>query len=204
MTMNPTMRNLLWLVLLIVGWTIAMDWHDELGTLRPEYQRQQRLRTREQQATQATDWNQVAQQAATAQLAWLHRLPEVHQTGIFRAQAMENMADLCNHLDNPCQVSALGESATQRSTAANTPGSSTADLTGLFSTSVRVSAPLNKKLMNLLQEIENGPVLRKIERFTARGGNAEIIVKTFGLELSSAQGLQKSAQAQAPDAATDD
>ena len=63
---------------------------------------------------------------------------------------------------------------------------------------------LNKKLMNLLQEIENGPVLRKIERFTARGGNAEIIVKTFGLELSSAQGLQKSAQAQAPDAATDD
>lgn len=207
--MKPTMRHLLWLVLLIVGWTIAMDWHDELRALRPEYERQQHLRAREQQAAQALDWGDIAQQAATAQLAWLQRLPEIPQTGIFRAQAMENMADLCNRLGTPCQVSAMGESATPRSApatnATNHPNaaSTAADIPGLFSTSVRLSVPLNKQLLNLLQEIESGPVLRKIERFTVRGSNAEIIVKTFGLELASAQALQKSAQAQAASAPQD-
>ena len=65
-----------------------------------------------------------------------------------------------------------------------------------MSTSVRVTTGLGDKLMPLLQEIENGPVLRKVEKFTVRSGRADFVVKTFGLDQQSATATRSAAERQ--------
>lgn len=203
--MSPSLRWLIWLAVLIAGWSVVLDWQDELAKLQPERERLERLRQREQSAITAVNWERLSQDAAKAQLAWLERLPQVVQTGVFRAEAMEGMADLCNRLDAPCQVSAMGETASSRTPS---PGSASpaggsasegaaGEVPGLISTSVRVSTGLGEKLVPLLREIENGPVLRRVERFTVRSGRADFVVKTYGLDHQSAAALSAAAQRQA-------
>lgn len=199
--MNSSLRWLIWLALLIGGWSITLDWQDELEKLRPERERLERLRQREENAISAIDWEQLSHQAAKAQLAWLNRLPEVSQMGVFRAEAMETMADLCKRLEAPCQVAAMGETSSSRVPPpgnASRPGSpaTPTEPQGLVSTSVRVTTGLGDKLMPLLQEIENGPVLRKVEKFTVRSGRADFVVKTFGLDQQSATATRSAAERQ--------
>ncbi|WP_148665183.1 MULTISPECIES: hypothetical protein [Diaphorobacter] len=213
--MTPVMRRLIWLALLIGGCSVILDWQDDLDKLRPEHERLERLRAREQSAISAIDWQHASREAAQAQLEWLNRLPEVSQLGVFRAEAMETMADLCKRLDAPCQVSAMGETSAQRpspadgmlssGTASRAAGRSTgtgtpsgpAELQGLLTTSVRIATPPGKHLVALLQGIEDGPVLRKIDRFTVRGGRAEIVVKTYGLDQQAATTYKSAALRQA-------
>ena len=199
--MNSSLRWLIWLALLIGGWSVTLDWQDELEKIRPERERLERLRQREETAISAIDWAQLSHQAAKAQLAWLNRLPEVSQMGVFRAEAMETMADLCKRLEAPCQVAAMGETSSSRVPPpgnASRPGSPTipTEPQGLVSTSVRVTTGLGDKLMPLLQEIENGPVLRKVEKFTVRSGRADFVVKTFGLDQQSATTTRSAAERQ--------
>lgn len=199
--MNSSLRWLIWLALLIGGWSVTLDWQDELEKIRPERERLERLRQREETAISAIDWAQLSNEAGKAQLAWLNRLPEVSQMGVFRAEAMEAMADLCKRLDAPCQVAAMGETSSSRN---QTSGSATrsgsratpTEPQGLVSTSVRVTTGLGDKLMPLLQEIENGPVLRKVEKFTVRSGRADFVVKTFGLDQQSATATRSAAERQ--------
>ena len=203
--MSPSLRWLVWLAVLIAGWSVVLDWQDELAKLQPERERLERLRQREQSAISAVNWSRLSQEAAQAQLAWLERLPPVVQTGVFRAEAMEGMADLCTRLDAPCQVSAMGETASSRAPvsggASQGRGSASEgapdELPGLVSTSVRVTTGLGDKLAPLLREIENGPVLRRVERFTVRSGRADFGVKTYGLDHQSADALMAAAQRQA-------
>ena len=93
--MNSSLRWLIWLALLIGGWSVTLDWQDELEKIRPERERLERLRQREETAISAIDWAQLSNEAGKAQLAWLNRLPEVSPMGVFRAEALEAMADLC-------------------------------------------------------------------------------------------------------------
>jgi len=191
-TMTPVLRWLIWLVVLIVGYTVALDWQVELSKLRLEHAQMERQRQREENANLAIDWVQEAKIARQAQLAWLNRLPEVVQMGVFRAEAMESMSDLCQRLSANCQVAAMGETSVSllRSNL-GTPGRTSARdsvaLPGLVSTSVRVTVNLaGDKLMPMLRDIETGPVLRKIEKFSARGGRADMVIKTFGIESQAA------------------
>ena len=199
--MNSSLRWLIWLALLIGGWSVTLDWQDELEKIRPERERLERLRQREETAISAIDWAQLSNEAGKAQLAWLNRLPEVSQMGVFRAEAMEAMADLCKRLDAPCQVAAMGETSSSRIQTSGTATRSGSPATptepqGLVSTSVRVTTGLGDKLMPLLQEIENGPVLRKVEKFTVRSGRADFVVKTFGLDQQSATATRSAAERQ--------
>ncbi|NMM77914.1 hypothetical protein B2J89_14625 [Acidovorax sp. SRB_24] len=121
--------------------------------------------------------------------------------GVFRAEAMEAMADLCKRLEASCQVAAMGETSTSRIQApgnnAQSGGSTDAkELQGLVSTSVRVTTSLGNKLIPLLREIEGGPVLRKVEKFTVRSGRADFVVKTFGLDSQTATVLRAAAERQ--------
>lgn len=187
--MTPALRWLIWLAALVACFSITQDWQDELNKLRPERKRIERLRQHEESAMLSINWTQQAERAQQAQLAWQERLPEVTQMGVFRAEAMEAMADLCKQLETNCQVSALGETASNQahpnSINLNTrpSESNTFELPGLVSTSVRLNVNLTgDKLTPLLNEIERGRVLRKVEKFSVRGGQADMVVKTFGIE----------------------
>lgn len=200
--MSPSLRWLVWLALLIGGWSVTLDWQDELEKLRPERERLERLREREQSAILAVNWARLSREAGQAQLAWLDRLPEVTQTGVFRAEAMESMSDLCQRLQAPCQVAAMGETAAPRAQPAGSAANGgrlaeAGQLAGLVTTSVRITTALGDTLMPLLREIENGPVLRQVEKFTVRSGRADFIVKTYGLDQQAAQATRSAAQRQA-------
>ena len=125
----------------------------------------------------------------------------VSQMGVFRAEAMETMADLCKRLDASCQVAAMGETSSSRIQPQGNAARSGSPVTaaepqGLVTTSVRVTTGLGDKLMPLLQEIENGSVLRKVEKFTVRSGRADFVVKTFGLDQQSATTTRNAAERQ--------
>lgn len=187
--MTPMLKWLVWLAALIGLWSLALEWDAEIAQLRPEKAKLEQLRQREGFALQSVDWKEQEILARQAQLAWLDRLPEINQTGIFRAEAMENLSDLCKRLEASCQVASMGETFARSTSSATsaTLGSDNSrgefELQGLMSTGVRLSVGLaGNKLMPLMQEIEEGPVLRKIERFTVRSGRAELIVKVFGIQ----------------------
>lgn len=199
--MKPSLRWLIWLALLVGGWSVTLDWQDELNKLRPERERIERSRQREKHAASAIDWESLSRQAGEAQLAWLNRLPAVSQMGVFRAEAMEAMADLCKRQEAACQVAAMGETSTSRVQApGNNPQagspSDAKEPQGMVSTSVRVTASLDNKLMPLLRAVEEGPVLREVEKFTVRSGRADFIVKTFGLDSRTATVLKAAAERQ--------
>jgi hypothetical protein len=209
------MRNLIWVAALIGFWSMALDWRDQSEKLRPERERLERLKSREQNAIASVDWGKVSQDALAAQVAWLDRLPEITQPGVFRAEAMESLADLCKQIQAPCQVAAMGETATATSgndrllasqatqlggTSANRQASlprgssEAAGIPGLVTSSVKISTSLGPQLMPLLTALEEGPVLRKIDRFTVRSGRAEIIVKVYGMDSGTSLALRTAAQ----------
>ncbi len=174
--MTPSFRLLLWAAVL-VGWSVlVLDWRDEVVRLRPERAAFEQLRLKEQSALVNADWQGRLQDAKIAQAQWLARLPKVEQTGVFRAQALETIADLCKQIDVVCQIAALGENAAA-------PGRAGADgLSGLIITGVRVTAPIQgKQLELLLRTLENDTVLRRIDKVTVRSGRATLDVQTFGL-----------------------
>lgn len=197
--MTPMLRWLIWAAALVGMLSLILGWSDEIEALRPERARVEQLRQREENAMRGLDWRELAKRSRQAQLAWLERLPEVDQPGVYRAEAMESMADLCKRLDAACKVSALGEGAeipavqasgTQAATVVK--GRSGAALAGLVSTSVRVSVGLpGNKLLPLLREIEDGPVLRRVEKLSVRSGRADFVVKSYGLNASAAADVRR-------------
>lgn len=211
------MRNLIWIAILIGVWSMALDWREESEKLRPERERLERLKSREQNAIASIDWKKVSQDALTAQAAWLDRLPAITHPGVFRAEAMENLADLCKQVQAQCQVAAMGETAAVtgvsggalagQATAFGAPpanrqfnlspsSAAPTGIPGLVTTSVKISTNLGSQLMPLLIALEEGPVLRKIDRFTARSGKAEIVVKVYGMDSGAALALRTAAQGQ--------
>jgi len=194
--MTPTLRWLVWLAVLIGLWSVALEWEQEVARLKPEKQKLEQIRQREGSALQSVDWKAQELLARHAQIAWLDRLPEVSQVGIFRAEAMETISDLCGRLDASCQIASMGETQARGPTA-TTQGATANNLNelkGLVSTTLRITVGLSgNKLLPLMQEIEQGKVLRKIERFTVRSGRAELIVKIFGLESNVARGERAAA-----------
>ena len=174
--MTASFRLLLWAAVL-VGWSVlVLDWRDEVVKLRPERATFEQLRLKEQSALVNADWQARLQDAKIAQAQWLSRLPRVEQTGVFRAQALETVADMCKQIDAVCQVAALGENATA-------PAKAGADgLSGLITTSVRVTIPIQGKQLELfMSALENDTVLRRIEKVTVRSARATLDVQTFGM-----------------------
>ncbi len=174
--MTASFRLLLWAAVL-VGWSVlVLDWRDEVVKLRPERANFEQLRLKEQSALVNADWQSRLQDAKIAQAQWLSRLPRVEQTGVFRAQALETIADMCKQIDAVCQVGALGENATA-------PAKAGADgLSGLIATGVRVTIPIQGKQLELLMSaLENDTVLRRIEKVTVRSGRATLDVQSFGI-----------------------
>ena len=211
--MTASMRNLLWIAALIGFWSVALDWRDASEKLRPERERLEQLKSREQSAMTSVNWQRVAEEALMAQIAWLDRLPEVTRSGVFRAEAMESLADLCQQVEAPCQVAAMGETAT--ATSVNTSPAQPApairgggglstpqdakDVPGLVTTSVKISTNLGPRLMPLLTALEEGSALRRVDRFTVRSGRAEILVKVYGIDAGVSQALRQGAQRRASD-----
>ena len=192
--MSPVLRWLIWLAVLVAGFSVTLDWQDELTKIRPERERMEQMRQREGSAMLAVDWTQALERAGQAQIAWKERLPEVTQMGVFRAEALEAMADLCSQLEARCQVSALGEKTSSRAKSASANAKlgthDAMDVLGLVSTSVRLNVGLSgEKLASLLNGIERGAVLRKVEKFSVRGGQADMVVTTFGIENHVTTGL---------------
>lgn len=194
--MTPALRWLVWTAILVIGSTVSLDWRDELTKLRPEIERMESLRRREQSAMLSIDWVAQGRLARQAQLAWLNRLPEVQQMGVFRAEAMEAMADLCKQEAAICQIAALGETSATRVRSTLASGiPEPQELPGLVSTSVRLTVDLTGgKVTPILRRIETGPVLRQVGKFSVRSGRADFVVKTFGLESDSFSSVRVAAQ----------
>ena len=68
--MTASMRNLLWIAALIGFWSVALDWRDASEKLRPERERLEQLKSREQSAMTSVNWQRVAEEALMAQIAW--------------------------------------------------------------------------------------------------------------------------------------
>lgn len=208
--MTPMLRRLIWAAALVGALSLVLGWSDEIEALRPERARVEQLRLREENAMRGLDWLALAKQSHEAQLAWLERLPEVGHLGVYRAEAMESMADLCKKLDAACRVAAMGESVEVPALAASgaqglgaQKGRQGGPLVGLVSSSVRVSVGLpGNKLLPLLREIENGPVLRRVEKLTVRSGRADFVVKSYGMDGAAALAVRRNvpvvAASQAP------
>lgn len=185
--MTHNLRWLVWLAALIILANQAMEWEGELKQLQPEMKRLTELRLRERSSITSVNWAQQEQQALEAQLQWLERLPSITQTGTFRAQAMESLGDLCERLKAGCRVSAQGETVS--------PSGQDAQFPGLIYANVRVSVPLQyPHLDTLLGQIEQGPILRKIEKLAVRSGTIELQVRTYGLNSSNWQTTYDAAQ----------
>ena len=190
--MTTNLRLLIWASIL-VGWgVLLLDWHDEVVKLRPERARLEQLRAKEQSALWNVDWKNALMDAKQAQADWLARLPKVEQTGVFRAQALESIADTCKQLSVACQVGALGENVVAASAGNATTNSGPADasgltglsgLSGLITTGVRVTVPLQDKNLELLiKTIENDTVLRRIDKAVARSARLTLDVQVYGLD----------------------
>lgn len=183
--MTTNLRLLVWAAVL-VGWsTLLLDWRDEVTKLRPERVRLEQLRAKEQSALWNVDWKAALTDAKLAQSEWLARLPKVEQTGVFRAQALESIADICKQINAACQISALGESvaAIPAGAAAKT---NSLGLSGLITTGVRVSVPLqDKNLELLLKTLENDVILRRIDKAIARSARLTLDVQVYGLDTRS-------------------
>lgn len=180
--MTTNLRLLIWAAVLI-GWgTLLLDWRDEVVKLRPERVRLEQLRSKEQSALWNVDWKSALVDAKQAQAQWLSRLPVVEQTGVFRAQALESISDICKQLSVACQVGALGESVVAATTLPPGGKANTTGLSGLISTGVRVSVPLQDKNLELfIKTLENDVVLRRIDKATARSARMTFDVQVYGL-----------------------
>jgi hypothetical protein len=183
--MNSTLKSLLGWILVLAAATYVMDWYDAADQLRQESETSERLRQRTESQTRAVDWHATAETARDAQNAWLDRLVPIEATGVFRAVAMERMADLCTSIGVPCQVGAEGEkviSAPNKAGAMNAEVSDGAALPGLTSATVRVALPTTSaKLRDLIAELESGNDLRSIDKFSQRGARIELTVQTYGM-----------------------
>jgi hypothetical protein len=179
--MTTPLRLLVWAAVLI-GWLVLLlDWHDEVVKLRPERVRLEQLRAKEQSALWSVDWQSALRDAKQVQAQWLTRLPSVEQTGVFRAQALEGVGDLCKQLEAPCQVSALGENV---SAPAKT---GAAGLSGVITTGVRVGVPIQDgKLEMLINALENDSQLRRIDKIITSGGRVTMDIQVFGLNARPA------------------
>ena len=180
--MTTNLRLLIWAAVLI-GWgTLLLDWRDEVAKLRPERVRLEQLRSKEQSALWNVDWKSALVDAKQAQSQWLSRLPVVEQTGVFRAQALESISDICKQLSLACQVGALGESVVAATTLPSGVKGNATGLPGLISTGVRVSVPLQDKNLELfIKTLENDVVLRRIDKATARSARITFDVQVYGL-----------------------
>jgi hypothetical protein len=199
--MSDTLKTLLGCLLLVALGTAALDWQDTANQLQQESEASHRLRQRLENQARTADWPVLAQQAHEAQSAWLDRLVEVETTGVFRAVAMERMADLCKSVDVPCQVGAVGEKVlstpqdpSQPANTAATAKPAPPSLPGLVSATVRLTFPVNSPgLHKLLTEIETGPILRSIDKFTVRAGRVEMLVQNYGMFKTAMDKLRASA-----------
>jgi hypothetical protein len=198
--MSDTLKKLLASLLLVALGSAALDWQDNAARLQQEAETSKRLRQRLENQTRTADWSVLAEQALQAQNAWLDRLVEVETTGVFRAVAMERLAELCKSIDVPCQVGAVGEKVLSnpqdkpKPILANVPDSAKTNptlLPGLVSATVRLTFPVNSPgLHKLLTEIETGPILRSIDKFTVRAGRVEILVQSYGIFKTAAAKLR--------------
>ena len=174
--MTPAFRLLLWAAVL-VGWSVlVLDWRDDVIRLQPERARVEQLRAREQSALLNVNWPERFKDAKAAQEQWLDRFPRVAQIGVFRAQALEGISDLCKQVEAQCQVSSLGENVT-------TPGKGNPDgLSGVVAAGVRVVVPLQGKQFELLlSALESDAVLRRVDKVVVRSGRATLDVQSYGL-----------------------
>lgn len=173
--MTSNLRNLLWAAALLCWLVLLLDWRDEVIKLRPERVRLEQLRAKEQSALWNVNWKDELQNANLAKKLWLERIPVVEQTGVFRAQALESIGDLCKQIQAACQVGALGENLVA-------PGKTASQgIAGLVTTGVRVTVPLqDSKLELLLNVLENDTVLRRIDKLSTRAGRLTLDVQTFG------------------------
>jgi hypothetical protein len=206
--MSTSLKTLLGWLLLVAATLWVLDWQDQLVTLQQESQTSDRLRQRLEAPARTTNWVEQASNAREAQNAWLDRLVEVDTTGVFRAVAMERLADLCISLEVPCQVGATGEKIlnapdTGRTGPGQASSSNTAqrgqasptELPGLVSATVKVTVPLNNpRLQALIHAIETGHTLRSIDRFSVRASRVEMTVQTYGMLSPQMQQLRAQAQ----------
>ncbi len=178
--MTPNLRNLVWAAVLL-GWLVLLlDWRDEVIKLRPERVRLEQLRAKEQSALWNVDWKTELQDAKTAKKLWLERIPVIEQTGVFRAQALETISDLCKQLEASCQVGSLGENLV----AAGKAGPES--VAGLVTTGVRVTLGVqDNKLDLLLNALENDSILRRIDKLSTRAGRITLDIQTFGRNASA-------------------
>lgn len=177
--MTPSFRLLLWAAAL-VGWSVlVLDWRDDVIRLQPERARVEQLRAREQTALLNVNWQERVKEAKFAQGQWLDRFPRVVQIGVFRAQALEGISDLCKLIETQCQVSSLGENV-------STSGKGNPDgLSGVVAAGTRVVVPLQGKQFELLlSALESDTVLRRVDKVVVRSGRATLDVQSYGLLTS--------------------
>lgn len=185
--MTHNLRWLIWIAALIILFNQIVELDDELNQLKPEMKRIIELRSREHSVITSVNWFHQERQALESQLQLLERLPAVTQTGTFRAQAMESLGELCDHLKASCRVSPQGETVS--------PSDQSKQLPGLIYANVRISIPLEYPYLDILiKEIEKGPITRKIEKLTVRSGSTEIFVRTYGLNSVTWQTTHETAQ----------
>jgi hypothetical protein len=179
--MSATLKTLLAWALLLALVPLTLDLHDNLAQVREQAAQSDRMLERIQSRTTTTDWLEQAHIASQAELAWAEKLMPVTSPGVFRAQAIEHMADLCKNANIQCQISAQGEKTNPTSATASPNANTPQTLSGLVGANVRIKAPANShQLESLMDQIESGKYLIKIEKFTLRSGLVELTVQLYG------------------------
>jgi hypothetical protein len=205
--MSLTLKNLLYGLFSILTLVTALDWQDQVNQLRIDYSASERLHQRQLTHTKLTSWDEELIAAEKSHLAWSSRLINVQTTGVFRAVSMERYADMCKNLDIVCQIGAEGEKVHSPTNYGSPKSSSqsvglgeiqslkqgaslessgnnatTPSIAGLVSATTRVSVDINSpNLRALINEIENGQTIRKIDKLTVRSGRLELTVLTYGI-----------------------
>jgi hypothetical protein len=179
--MSATLKILLAWALLLGLVPLTLDLHDNLAQVRQQAEQSDRMLERIQSRTTTTDWFEQENKASQAELAWAAKLMPVNSPGVFRAQAIEHLADICKNANIQCQISAQGEKTNPTSSSSSANSNVPQTLTGLIGANVRIKAPANNaQLESLISEIESGKYLIKIEKFTLRSGLVELTVQLYG------------------------
>jgi len=189
------LRWLVWMALLVGGWTLLLDAHDALAELGREAQAARTRRERELAATQGVDWTAEAVRARAAQLAWLDHFVEADTPGLMRVSALEYVKALCDDAKAGCRVALVGEgedaAAAPRGASAQASRGDGTRPKGVRA--VQVSAAFNftpASLLRLLRQIETGDRLCAVDHLLISGARAELQLRVFTVDAGEARSVR--------------
>lgn len=196
MTITPRLRWLLALAVLAGCWMLLAEGFARLDALREDVRMAQARRAHGAAASQERNWMAESARARAAQLQWLSLLMEADTPGLLRVRALEHARSLCEQAKAAaCQVSlAAADEAGAAATVRDAQRAAAQDpvvANKLRSVTIKLGFNFSPQaLVQLLQRVEAGDRLARIDRLVVAGQHAELQMSFFGIEESAARSLR--------------